>query len=73
MRTERCHHCKDTYTFDDYGPIKECSCRKINRQEAIEIAAREWCLQWSWNDPREEDARDAFIAGVKWAEERGRK
>jgi hypothetical protein len=29
MRTQRCKACKDTYIYDENGPIKECSCRKI--------------------------------------------
>lgn len=39
-----------------------------------EEMAMEYCDQFSWNDPREEDAHDAFLAGykagVKEAEER---
>jgi len=73
MKTQRCKHCKDTYIYDDHGPIKECSCRKIKEQREVEEAAERYCNQFSWNDPREEDARDAFIAGVRWAEERGMK
>lgn len=28
-----------------------------------EQMAKEYCDQFCWNDPREEDARDAFLAG----------
>ena len=30
-----------------------------------EEIAEEYCNQFSWNDPREEDAHDAFLAGYK--------
>jgi hypothetical protein len=26
MRMQRCKLCKDSYCYDDYGPVKECSC-----------------------------------------------
>ena len=29
--------------------------------------AKEYCNQFSWNDPREEDAHDAFLAGYQAA------
>lgn len=29
--------------------------------------AEEYCNQFSWNNPREEDAHDAFLAGYKAA------
>lgn len=29
--------------------------------------AKEYCDQFCWNDPREEDARDAFLAGYHTA------
>lgn len=28
MRSGKCKRCGDTYTYDDYGPGKECSCGK---------------------------------------------
>jgi len=34
-----------------------------------EEMAEEYCDQFSWNDPREEDAHDAFLAGYKAAQE----
>jgi hypothetical protein len=34
-----------------------------------EEMAEEYCNQFSWNDPREEDAHDAFLAGYKAAQE----
>ena len=30
-----------------------------------EQMAKEYCDQFCWNDPREEDARDAFLAGFQ--------
>jgi hypothetical protein len=34
-----------------------------------EELAEEYTNQFSWNDPREEDAQDAFVAGYKAAKE----
>ena len=33
-----------------------------------EQMAKEYCDQFCWNDPREEDARDAFLAGYAAAQ-----
>jgi hypothetical protein len=41
-----------------------------NDKQTAEEAARGYCDQYSWNDPREEDAEAAFLAGVRWAQER---
>ena len=35
-----------------------------------EQMAKEYCDQFSWNDPREEDARDAFLAGYAAAQQK---
>ena len=34
-----------------------------------EELAKEYCNQFSWNDPREEDAHDAFLAGYQAAKD----
>ena len=34
-----------------------------------EELAKEYCNQFSWNDPREEDAHDAFLAGYQAAQQ----
>lgn len=62
MRTQRCKHCNGTYCYDEYGPIKECDCRKIALEEKIETAAQ------SWSKSGEADvASDSFKAGAQWA------
>jgi hypothetical protein len=44
MRSKKCKHCNDVCYYDDYGPIKECSCKenrtrkkakKVNNQTSI--------------------------------------
>ena len=73
MRTQRCKHCKDTYIYDENGPIKECSCRKIKQQEAIEAAARSFVtpthdIEILRSGPKlAQREMDCFIAGVNWA------
>jgi hypothetical protein len=37
--------------------------------KTLEELAEEYTNQFSWNDPREEDAQDAFVAGYKAAKE----
>ena len=41
--------------------------------ETPEEGAKLYCDQFSWHDPREEDAHEAFLAGVRWAEGRNKK
>ena len=31
-----------------------------------EEAAKEYCNQYCWNDPQEEDVNEGFLAGVQW-------
>lgn len=72
----QCEYCHNYYTLSE-GHECLLKPKMTNSQDSVEQseeekAAREYCDQFCWNDPREEDAYDAFLAGIEWERKRNK-
>ena len=74
MRTQKCPHCKDNYIFDENGPIKECSCGKIEEQRKAKEAAERYAKAvYGYEFEHVYKSHiSTFLAGVRWAQEKNR-